>query len=66
VTGLVRIIRLAWEHVCPYEIYWGIVDEPETPVGRPREGLPRTVFSAMTKSPPTTSPVLPQETLWPR
>jgi len=29
VKNVVRMIRLAWEHVCPYEIYWGIVEVTE-------------------------------------
>jgi hypothetical protein len=66
VTGLERIIHLAWERFCPYEIYWGIVEDTEKPFRLQRKGPPRTVLSAMTKSLPTTPSVLPKKALWPR
>ena len=65
-TGLGRIIRLAWEHVCPYEIYWGIVEDTETRSWDQRKVLPGTLLSAITHTPSKTSSVLSKKALWPR
>jgi hypothetical protein len=64
-TGLGHIIRLAWEHVCPYEIYWGI-EETERPPRSQWKNPPRTLLSAIMKSPQTALPVVPKKALWPR